>query len=369
MTSERSKKTKLPRTFSVQIQITTPKLVVIPIPSKELGFVSMVEFVIIIKNNTSFSLPFSFWGCLIPEITAPNGQDIKPKEAINTYDNESQFFLGVGDSGGLALQAQLYWQSNYLTFKITHNTKYWQPSNFIEYSWTFEQMELGKYQLRWIYQPISHKILCTNPDVEQSNELLEAHTVETPNLNLYLVQPSEKYNAVEIDGICMRTLAQQILTVPSRESIFKESIKLAGIRISNNTAKHLHFSFYNTLFPEIIDANGYPVEQSYASDWISQPNTSDFILANPGRHLTFFPGGSISWDYNERLTLHIEDCMGGTYFFWLPRLGNFRIRFNYINHRNLASVYDEKTGKKKQIENIWTGTVVTPFVEFKLREK
>jgi hypothetical protein len=178
-----------------------------------------------------------------------------------------------------------------------------------------------------------------------------------------------KPNTVEVDGIRFRTLVQQIVTVTKKDFKARESMKLAGIRISNNSYNPLYFSLYATLFPELINANCHPLKQSYASDWIREPDTSDFILANPGRHITFFPKGSIGWKQNEKLVFSLEDCMGGIYFFWFPSLGNFKIRFQYINNRNAAKVYNRKTGDKKQIENIWTGTIITPFLEFNLTEK
>lgn len=369
MASKKSKKTQASQVYGVQMQIFTPQPVVIPIPSKRLDFSSIMEFAVTIKNNTSSPLPFLFWGCLIPEIVAPNEQEIKPRKIINISNNKSYFFIGVGELTAIRLQAQLYWQNNFLIFQITPNPKfYWEALISTTYSWTFEQIE-GKYQLRFIYRQPDKELISSITDIEQSNKLLAADTIATPYLNLHLVKPTEKYNAVEIDGICFRTLVQQIVNVPKKAHKVRESIKLAGIRISNNSCNHLYFSLYATLFPEIIDTNGHPLEQSYASDWVREPDTSDFILANPGRHITFFPGGSIGWDHNEKLVLYLEDCVGGTYFFWFPSLGSFRIRFKYINDRNAANVHDRKNSETKQIKNIWTGTIVTPFVEFNLTDK
>ncbi|MEJ1930654.1 hypothetical protein WDZ92_10240 [Nostoc sp. NIES-2111] len=57
MASKKSKKTKSPEIFGVQIQTTIPEPVMIPIPSQELGSVSMMKFVITIKNNQQSILP------------------------------------------------------------------------------------------------------------------------------------------------------------------------------------------------------------------------------------------------------------------------------------------------------------------------
>lgn len=70
-------------------------------------------------------------------------------------------------------------------------------------------------------------------------------------------------NAVEVDGIRFRTLVQQVVTVPLRGDSTRESIKLAGIRISNNTLKSLHFSLYNSLLPDIIDSQENLLSKSY----------------------------------------------------------------------------------------------------------
>lgn len=56
---------------------------------------------------------------------------------------------------------------------------------------------------------------------------------------------------------------------------------------------------------------------------------------------------------------------GGSYAFDVFDNATY-IQLNYVNIKPLIKVYDKEDKNWKQIQNIWTGMVITPFVEFQL---
>ena len=142
-----------------------------------------------------------------------------------------------------------------------------------------------------------------------------------------------------------------------------------GIRITNNTTTPLHFCFHAAITPELMMPNGEIMRRiSYASDWLRGPEESDFPLAMPGEDVIFSPGASIYWIEDNHWALMIGVGNGGYWQFSPLQLGNYQIRLEYSNEAAQVKV-DGEDRKTKLIDNIWTGTVFTGFIEFSLVDK
>ncbi len=91
---------------------------------------------------------------------------------------------------------------------------------------------------------------------------------------------------------------------------------------------------------------------------------SDFVLAMPGKDVTFFPSTGLWWQEDDRFLLIIDAGDGGGWTFQPLKLGTYQIQFTYVNNTTLVKFDDLETIKKKQLENVWTGMVTTPLVAF-----
>ncbi|MFS0515739.1 hypothetical protein ACEYW6_13640 [Nostoc sp. UIC 10607] len=167
-----------------------------------------------------------------------------------------------------------------------------------------------------------------------------------------------------------KNLVQKLLSIlefllPITPGYFspKYSVNL-GIRITNNTSNPLRFSFYFTLFPELVNAYG---RIPFEGGWISLLSSleSDYLLAIPGKSLTFFPDIEIFWIWGNRFGLSITSGDSGTWFFQPLKPGNYQFRFIY-NENEKETTYSSVSRAINLIEGIWTGEVLTPFVELHL---
>ncbi|MDZ8137155.1 MAG: hypothetical protein RM049_17920 [Nostoc sp. DedQUE04] len=197
---------------------------------------------------------------------------------------------------------------------------------------------------------------------------------------------SNEINAVEVDGVRFETLVpERILCLPKQNLVQKllsflefllpmplgyfspkYSVQI-GIRITNNTSTPFRFSFYFTFFPELVNANGpIPLE----GGWISLLSSleSDYPLAMPGESLTFFPNIEIFWIWGNQFGISIPSANGGKWFFQPLKLGNYQFRFIYNNQNEKETTYSSVNRDMSLIEGIWTGEVLTPFVELHLAQ-
>jgi hypothetical protein len=194
------------------------------------------------------------------------------------------------------------------------------------------------------------------------------------------MQPVEpNLSVVEVDGISFETvvptrglvlpqltLVQKILHILlspiSSEFRFSSDSVQIGIRMTNNTDTPVQFSFHYTLFPEMIGVDG---QVPVGGGWIrlEGPRESDLRLAMPGESVTFFPEAKIFWVKHDHLGISIATGNGGSYVFAPFKLGTYKFRFKYQNSNTVnAAIYDFLSQDKK-LEDLWIGTVTTPFVE------
>lgn len=175
-------------------------------------------------------------------------------------------------------------------------------------------------------------------------------------------------NAIEIAGIRFQTLMpKRVVTIPASHSDSPIDVNVdLGIHIRNNTTNSFYFCLYGTITPELIMPDGQRGRGGEFSDWLAAPKKSDFLIANPGRTVTYFPDVGISENYENQLYLKVWFGNGS---YWICRslyAGTYQIRLKYKNVAKKARVYDPDIGKNKLIENIWTGEALMPFIEFSL---
>jgi hypothetical protein len=184
-------------------------------------------------------------------------------------------------------------------------------------------------------------------------------------VNMTYIQSNEP--VVEVDGIRFEFLMpERVFIVPEKPFEDHTPVEL-GVRITNNTSTPYHFSFYNAITPELMMPDTQTLrDMSYMSDWLVGPRESDFPLAMPGESVTFMSGATIVKDENDQFTFIISVGDGGMNYFTKLQLGTYQLRFKYTNDSVEPKVYEKISGKKKRIENIWTGEASMPFVEFSL---
>jgi hypothetical protein len=175
------------------------------------------------------------------------------------------------------------------------------------------------------------------------------------------VGESSKNNAVEVDGIQFETLVPELeLKIPNLESKTKV---LLGMRITNNYPISYRFMFL-CLSPEIKRENGELIHRSYARNATKVPTASDFLLVHPKESLTFFINCQLCWrDFQLRLTGY--DGTGGVWSLYNLKPGVYSVRFSYENGSKTGKI-DGGMTPWQFLEPMWTGTVATPYEEFRI---
>jgi len=387
MTSKKTKKSTNRNKVKVkqdgiQLKIWGPEITaVLPIAKNQPSLSVPVQLAVTVTNNTQTSIPFIHSGRLIPEIIGPDGQTLNRKEPINRQVQREEYegsLVGVGKEIAICLEARLSWQDNLLLLRVPTNPIYWDLSLNPDNSWSFEGLEVGTYQLRFIYDNHTGNVFCFDCQIRQGTlkreriqiEGIKTSQLATPFVNLRILQAVEVNNRVlEVNGISFEALMpERELVVPEKPSEGHRLLDL-GIRITNNTTTPIHFCFHAAITPELMMPNGEIMRRiSYASDWLRGPEESDFPLAMPGEDVIFSPGASIYWIEDNHWELMIGVGNGGYWQFSPLQLGNYQIRLEYSNEAAQVKV-DGEYGKKKLIDNIWTGTVFTCFIEFSLVDK
>lgn len=368
MTLEESVNSNAVKNNGIRMEIIVPELVVITIPENKPGVSTPVKLDVNISNHTSTRIPINIIGTLIPELVAPNGQAVErqePRERHLRMRDAACSFIRPGEVIGNSLEARLIWQNNVLKLEIPNSPEYfWEVPLTSDNYWSFSALNSGTYQFRFIYDSLTAATSCLDPETEQPRRVEDIDTgrLATPSINLNLVQPTATNpNAVEVDGIRFETvMPERVLTLPEIGSKARTPVQL-GIRITNNTTTPLYFNCFDAIFPSMMGVN-----RSYAMDWLGSARESDFPLALPGESVTFFPGVSLLCLEDERCVLLLATDDGGVWQFGTVKSGIYRIQFEYINKVKDLKFYNPEMRRSKRIENVCTGLVSLPSVEFSL---
>jgi hypothetical protein len=172
---------------------------------------------------------------------------------------------------------------------------------------------------------------------------------------------SNKSNVFEVDGIQFETiLSERVLTIPVKQQNARTPVRF-GIRVTNLSSKSYRF-FVFYLLPELQAADGKEIQFHYGRNATRIPEEeSDFPLVNPGENFTFFLNGNLYWE-DSKLLLGGRDRTGGVWIFSNLKLGTYQMRFTYQNQEARVKL---RVGGII-VEDIWTGTVSMPFVNFRL---
>jgi hypothetical protein len=418
MTSEQFSDNNAIEITGINMELMLPDPTAITIPENRAGITPPITFYINITNNTSMSFHFNLSETLIPELVTSEGQALqrqlvneKPKGKVqpNRYRtgwagrltefisnlnlsqecNETReinyMLVEPRESRSITINASLAWENNLLVLKISTRLNEFFESIKIHKFWLFEALLPGNYQIRFIYQ---HK--CANrviPDIDNLEitnvEESKSELLITPFVNLRLVQPVEAdSNAVEMDGVRFEILMpERVLSIPKNNLMHKLLYLMKslspihidyysfiipvqiGIRITNNTSTPLRFSFYFTLFLEIMGVDGLiPL----TGEWIShsEPSNSDVLSVMPGEDITFFPEAEICGLWEEQFKLRTPTGNGGIWIFEPLTLETYQVRFTYRSDRTMIKIYESV--KTDTTLDIWSGQISTPFVDFRL---
>ncbi|GGA25966.1 hypothetical protein [Okeania sp. KiyG1] len=188
-------------------------------------------------------------------------------------------------------------------------------------------------------------------------------------------------NFIEVNGVRFEIIVpKRVLTLPKKDILQKLSdigkhlskpplhpspgypVEI-GIRITNNSDRPLYFSFYFALFPEIIRAKD-GVSVPFDIGWFSpvSPLKSDFILAIPGESISFFLDANICWLCGKNYGF--TTSFGGERLLIQPlHSEGYKLRLIYENQKDTKECYDFLNKQTQVIEGLWTGQVLTPFVD------
>ncbi|WP_193195685.1 hypothetical protein [Nostoc sp. MG11] len=402
MTSVESNESNFFEIDGIHLRIWEPDLIVLPIPENRSDSsisVEIVEIKVYLINNTPNPCHLNPNQTLIPELLTLDGQvlqgqitldepvdelqrNIPPQSGFGIWlrqfvsnlanllkRSETRVFdprlINSGLHIPLTLALRLIWQNNHLQLQVINSPRY-SPIIFslLDKSWFFDGLQLGKYQLRFIWGNLGNSE--SSSDL-QTRETLSAVQLATQFVNFRLVEPVGSHNnAIEVDGICFETLMpERVLTLPEKKRGIETRMQL-GIRIINNTSTAVRFSFFATIIPQLVEANNQVCLRGYFSRITKRPLVSDFPLIMPGENLTFFPYTLFFWCKRNQFTLNIDAGDRGYWSFEALKAGVYQIQLTYNNKDAVAEIYHRETMNTNLIEDIWTGMVSTPQVEFRL---
>ncbi len=364
----------------VVIEILNPNLIVLPIPENRLGANNTVELGISITNNTSTRFRLNPYEIFIPELVALDGQALQRHLSLEGYETRENNYLLVPprEAKSFFISVMLVWENNLLKLKVSNLA---EEFDFTSYCF-FYRLDSGSYRLRFIY----NKDCGNEPssDLDTGNmQKIESGQLASPFVSLRLVQPIEaNCSAVEVDGIRFETIVpEQMLNIPKKNLMLKllhflkmlllpepyplrASVQL-GIRITNNTYKPVRFNFFLALIPELMRANG---QIPFEGGWIrpAPPLESYFPSINPGESITFFPAAEFFSIWGNQFGLSIATGISGRLIFQNLKLEAYKFRFIYNNSDAVATTYSSEITDTKLIGGIWTGMVITPWMDFSL---
>ncbi len=418
MTSEQLSDNKAIEVSGINMEIMLPDPTAIAIPENRAGITPPIIFGINITNNTSTSFRFNLSETLIPELVTSEGQALQrqlvneqPEAEVqpNRYRtgwagrltqfisnlNLSQecyetreinyFLVEPRESKSITINASLAWENNLLVLKIsTRLNEFFESIKFHNF-WLFEALLPGNYQIRFIYQHncVNRVIPEINPLEITNVEDSESELLISPFVNLRLVQAVEAdSNAVEMDGIRFEILVpERVLSIPKNNLMHKLLYLMKslspipidyssfiipvqiGIRITNNTSTPLRFSFYFTLFLEIMGVDGLI---PFGDGWIRASCLSDYDILSvmPGEDITFFPETEIFGLWEDKFGVRITTGNGDILIFEPLTLETYQVRLTYSSQQSIVKIYESV--ETYTTLDVWSGQISTPFVDFRL---
>ncbi|MDM9382708.1 hypothetical protein QUB80_18610 [Chlorogloeopsis sp. ULAP01] len=386
----------------IHLIIWAPNLIVLPIPdnSSTSNFNTFVEFNVYLINNTPNSFRLNPNETLIPELLGSDSQalqgqvvsdepahteqrNIPPQLGFKFKLNQllsklarwffqrktREFDPRLIDSGQVRLATvtlRLLWQNNLLQLQVINSSSSLQIFfSLLDKSWIFNTLQTGAYQLRFIWGiPFGDSESDSDSETTQG---ISAEQLATKILNLRLIEPvGANKSATEVDGICFETLMpERLLTLPEKKRGVETRVQL-GICITNNTPIPVRLSFFATLIPQLVGANGQPCLRGYFRCVTKRPLASDFPVIMSGENMSLFLYASLSWYKRDQFTLTIDAGDGGYWSFEALKAGVYQIQLTYINKDATEEIYDRESMNTNLVEDIWMGIVPTPKVEFRL---
>ncbi|MDY7003684.1 MAG: hypothetical protein SWX82_06905 [Cyanobacteriota bacterium] len=173
--------------------------------------------------------------------------------------------------------------------------------------------------------------------------------------------------AVEVNGIRFEIrLKNHVIPLPPKEENAMTEVEFE-IVVINNTSNTFYFDFGDGFTPLLMKANGEIIPGGSGSDWRGQAIESHFRLSKPGETVSFVDYYVVAYDEEEYI------CRFGTErgTWWVSEAvdaGNYEFEFTYRNDESALKV-GLLRGGNKILDNIWTGEVVLPVLEFQLVDK
>jgi len=336
----------------ISIRICGGDYRILSIPEKKINSNNFLELKIDITNSRLPAFRFEEFGNLYPQILTSNGkilriEEPKKKRILNNYKD---YLVQHGEYSFASLYAKICWHNNKLQLRIYSIPI--ENDNF----WIVDNINLGTYQIRFIYR--------TNIRIAAG---IETVRLDTQFITLRLIE-SVKNNksVVQVDDIRFQTLVTQpLLAIPKKQHEATTLVQF-GLRVTNLSSSSYRFNFHG-LKPEIQNINGQLLQRIYNTNATIGTDESHFLLATPEESLTCFIDAELRWylDSNQ-LVMQGRDSIGGYWSFRYLNSGSYRVRFTYkgLSQHDVAKLLPGVV-----LENLWTGTVATPFVEFKLVDK
>lgn len=383
--------------FNVRMEVCElSNLIVLPIPENTPGANTSTTIWLRITNNTSVSLLYFPCRSIIPKLTKLNKQMMPivtpifgirvnvnyQQNLVNRLTNfisnivksfrrenikNTDYYLIYPNKDLLIdVNINFLWNKNLLCCQISTNGYYSNHPNYHNF-WLLNEITPGFHQLEFSYCNINGVM-----KAEFDSGMRKVITIEelsscelaTSSINLHLVQTASHDNkAIEANGVQFKIeMPKPILNVPFLLPGAKTSVKL-GIRATNNTLVPLRFQRLSSLIPILKADNGKIIEPDCDTMrlWVSEGPL--YYSAMPGASTFFVLDSRLYRNFLNQLQLAISNEAGGFWYFRNLKLGKYQLHFIYEVATAPTTMYQPEDSVS---ENLWTGCVVMPPVEFSI---